>query len=217
MEQVSKSKLREIIDNLKYERYSEIFAIIDQDNLKGDVIEYSYIFDYIKILSGEERDKLHFGANAIKSDKRMKKNCTSVSMKNFKKVLEHVLLEIPRAADYEKINSQLIRNDKLNRSIRKDIRDGKEIMKSHEEKMEKMQGEFISILSIFSAVIIAFFGGINLLGSALSSINNTNKYRLIIVLLIIGLVMFNVIYMLLYSISRLTGKNIGVKRKEKKV
>lgn len=214
MEQISEDKLANIIDNVRAENYELVFKSIDNGDLDGDAIEYSFILNYIKRLSGDEIDNFHFSILKIKRDPRIKSN--SNSMRNFRKVLEHLLLEIPRTVDYNKINAQLSQNDKLNRDTRVYIRQIRENMKSHEEKMEKMQGEFISILSIFSAVIIAFFGGINLLGSALSNINGTNKYRLIIVLLVIGLIMFNVIYMLLYFVSRITDKNIGVKRKEKK-
>ena len=57
---------------------------------------------------------------------------------------------------------------------------------------------------------IAFFGGISVLGSVFSNIDKVSKYKLIFMTAIIGFIMFNLIYMLLHSISKITKNRIGV-------
>ena len=79
-----------------------------------------------------------------------------------------------------------------------------------ENRIGSIQGEFISILSIFAAMFITFFGGVQMLGSLMSAIENTNFYVLSMITIIIGIIMFNIIYILLYTIGKITNKNIGI-------
>lgn len=214
MEHISIDKIPILITYVLKDDWFRIKDNIDKELFSGRFSGYSVISDYIEELGDDQRDILQ--SNAYKHrEKCLKIENGSESLDNIEKLLEHILLEIPRASQNSKMKTQVSTISMMNRKIREESKKFKEEISKHEIKMEKMQGEFISILSIFSAIIIAFFGGINLLGSALTNIEKCSKYRLITIVLIVGLIMFNIIYMLLYTISRLIKRNIGSRRKER--
>ena len=72
-----------------------------------------------------------------------------------------------------------------------------------ETELEKQQREYISILGIFAAVVLAFTGGIAFSTSVLNNINTVSVYRIILVSLIIGLVLINILFGLFYYVDRL--------------
>ncbi|MDE5885018.1 MAG: hypothetical protein K2H29_08115, partial [Oscillospiraceae bacterium] len=47
------------------------------------------------------------------------------------------------------------------------------------KKADTLQTDFIAMLSIFAAIVIAFSGGLSLLGSSISSINYAKHYIII--------------------------------------
>lgn len=78
-------------------------------------------------------------------------------------------------------------------------------------KADTIQTELIAMLSIFAAIVIAFSGGITLLGNSISAISDAKHYESVILAAIIcGIVMFNTIFLLMYFVSKLTKRNINV-------
>ncbi|WP_297631927.1 hypothetical protein [uncultured Clostridium sp.] len=85
-----------------------------------------------------------------------------------------------------------------------------EKIQATESNVDKTQTQIITILSIFAGIIIAFFGGMNLLAGAIQNFNKANKFMSYVLVIIIGMIMFNVIYMLLYTISKIIKAPITV-------
>lgn len=69
-------------------------------------------------------------------------------------------------------------------------------------RLRNINIDIIAVLSIFSAVIISFFGGLGFIGQALTSINNANPKLILIVITVSGIVVFNIIYCLFWMIGR---------------
>lgn len=67
----------------------------------------------------------------------------------------------------------------------------------------------ITILSIFAGVVMAFTGGMSYISQALVSLNSIGPYRVGVFITLIGTVMFNLIFLLLYMIGKLTDRYIG--------
>ncbi|WP_107631486.1 hypothetical protein [Agathobaculum massiliense] len=76
------------------------------------------------------------------------------------------------------------------------------------KKVSKAQTDMLAILSVFSAVILAFMGGMTFLGGAMSSISETRIYKFVIACCICGFIIFNTIFLLLYIISKIIEKPI---------
>lgn len=78
----------------------------------------------------------------------------------------------------------------------------------HTSEIDKINSNLISVLGIFGAIIVAFFGGLNLLGSVLQNMHSVSIYRLVFISIIMIMGLFNIIFLLLYCISKLTQKNL---------
>lgn len=99
--------------------------------------------------------------------------------------------------------------DRLNKidALSKEV---EERAKGAEERFSRLQVDFVAILAIFAAVVIAFSTGSNYLSSALSSINTVSLKPLVAVVSLCGFVLANILFMLMYFIGQLTGKSIRV-------
>lgn len=65
-----------------------------------------------------------------------------------------------------------------------------------EEKSTRLENNLttsvISVLGIFAAFITTFFGGLNVFGSIMSSLNDTSKFRVVFAILLLGFILFNI-------------------------
>lgn len=86
--------------------------------------------------------------------------------------------------------------------------DIKQRVEGAEERISKIQSEFVAILGVFSAVVMAFSGSFTLLGGSFSQIAQAPLNKLMVITSIIGIVLFNTIFVLMYVISKMIGRNI---------
>ena len=104
-----------------------------------------------------------------------------------KKLYDHINLDIARINYTEelvnRINNQnsTLRNDLLRIS----------------QKAEQMQREYVTILGIFAAIILAFVSGITFSTSVLNNIDKVSIFHLVFVTLLIAAMVFNLINFLL--------------------
>ena len=140
------------------------------------------------------------------------------------KLIDHIRLEIihmrkfsPKDSkeaimrEYEGLklaaNKQYTENNTKIADHETKIKDHKAKIKDHEAKIRDINTQSITVLSIFSAVVMAFTGAFSLLGSAFAKID-TDMYRVVFVTLLTGFILFNTLFMLLYTIAKMTGKKI---------
>lgn len=84
-------------------------------------------------------------------------------------------------------------------------------MEETEKKISDQQREYIAILGIFAAVVLAFTGGMVYSTSVLENISNVSIYRIVLVSLVIGFVLLNILFALFYYIDKLVNKRKNVK------
>lgn len=65
------------------------------------------------------------------------------------------------------------------------------------------QKEYIAILSIFSAVVLAFSGGLTFSSSVLENVSEVSMYRLVFIALLIGFVLLNLFFGLFHYIRQI--------------
>lgn len=82
--------------------------------------------------------------------------------------------------------------------LKEEVRDGQ----------KKMQNEYITILGIFAAIVLAFTGGMTFSSSVLENIDKASIYRMITIVLILGLVLANLIWLLIDFLRDINGKSI---------
>ena len=82
-----------------------------------------------------------------------------------------------------------------------------------DSKLESNKISSITTLTIFSAVVLAFSGGITFEAGIFKGLENTSVYRLVNTIALTGFILFNTIFALLYLVGKLSGKNISTKCK----
>ncbi|MFU0834004.1 MAG: hypothetical protein ACFWUC_13860 [Oscillospiraceae bacterium] len=180
----------------------------------GGFNKYSVTYRWVHITNPENYEYLLF---RIKSVGKVLKQNNSVYLRDFEKLIDYINLEISRARNVKEIADQA-RNTKLSLEEIKEL--ASNIKNDEKKQKEDLQNtkmalntQSITVLSIFSAIVISFFGGINFIGNAISSAYQTQIFKVIMIILIAGLVLFNVIFLLLYMVSRIIEKNIYAKCK----
>ena len=71
-----------------------------------------------------------------------------------------------------------------------------------------MQNEYITFLGIFAAIVLAFTGGMSFTSSVLENLHKSSIYRIVFVSLIIGCILFNLIWLLIDFIRNVNEKTI---------
>ena len=73
-----------------------------------------------------------------------------------------------------------------------------------EKDLQNSQREYVTILGIFAAVVLTFTGGIAYSTSVLENLHQASIYRVLVISLLIGFVLFNLVYLLLSFILVIT-------------
>lgn len=187
--------------------YTDIFSVLTQVQQNSDLGD-------INIL-GQNLDVIRNGYKAQnKSDDGTRTIDVSDSIK---KLYDHVNLDIARisysdAADrkisgessLENMQSQIniiqLELEKAH-SIKTDFDKTEKKIRKVKTKLENLQKEYITILGIFAAVVLAFTAGIALSTSVLNNIAQASIYRTVLISLIIGLILINILFGLFYYIN----------------
>lgn len=138
---------------------------------------------------------------------------------SIRKLYDHVSLDIARILYSEEGDRRTSGEDVIVdvqaqiQSIRGDIQTTADTQNSLSEELGKQQREYIAILSIFAAIVLAFISGIVFSTSVLQNINAISAYRLVAVVLLIGLVLSNTLFGLFYYMNHLvhTNNTISIK------
>lgn len=124
------------------------------------------------------------------------------------KLSDHINLEIGRY-NYYSINEQQLKDlEKRNQVLQKDLKVATSELKSAQKKVSSMQAELIAVLSIFAAIVLAFSGSVSFLGNTLSGMADVSLFKAAFFALLCGLVIFNLIFLMMYIVGKITGRNI---------
>jgi len=211
-------------DENRMKSYMKVFDIIYSENYRH---EYSKITRVLFSLpNSEERDYLLEKLKMI--DESMSNYETK---KRLHKLSDHIELENIRMSELEKISRKAIQASKSIEDIKDNIEDEVrnienktfEIENETNKSSKKLEGiqknlknnttESITILSIFAGVVMAFTGGFSYISQAIAALNQIGPYRAGIFIILIGMIMFDVIFLLLYMIGKLTERYIGSRGK----
>ncbi len=163
---------------------------------------------YENLDDNNQENELYLYQN-IESIKNHVKECDCKYLDHVFKLEDHIKLELLRFTELKE------KEQKINLEINEKLTNSKKVfekldtdLKRQRKNIDGLNNQIIAILGIFSAIIITFFGGINFLEGTLSGMNKVETYKLVLIVAIVGLVMFNIIFLLLTFIAKLIGKNI---------
>lgn len=182
--------------------YSDIFIVltqIQQGDKPGD----------INVL-GENLALIRKGYQSQNPDK----NGTFIDIsESINKLFDHVSLDIARINYSDKADRERLTENSLD-SVKSQLNEVSEKASSIQQKNEEMQGqleksqkEYITILGIFAAVVLAFTGGIAFSTSVLENIDAISIYRLLLTIDFLAFMLTAIIYILTKFIFILNGKD----------
>ncbi|RGF78519.1 hypothetical protein DXA65_17845, partial [Ruminococcus sp. OF03-6AA] len=82
------------------------------------------------------------------------------------------------------------------------------------KKVNNAYSEFVSILGIFSAIVLVFFGGTSIFANVIAAMYKTSIYKSVIICTITGEMLANVIFIFLCLLAKLLDRSIAAKVEE---
>lgn len=201
-------------DNFRH-YYSDIFStltMIDNDPLLGSLEILAQNIETIK----DGYKSVNKGSNKENID----------ISKEILKLYDHVNLEISRI-NYtktitNKTQSDIIQTREIINEVNNKIEETNNTIADQLKEIEQtadslkreitanqkeIQSEYITILGIFSSIVVVFVGGINFSSAIFENINKSSIYRLSFTICLVGIVLFNMMWVLLDFIRNINGKN----------
>lgn len=180
--------------------YSDIFDILVQIKQSQDIADTGTLLQNLSLL--QERYRVH--------------NQKDITL-SLRKLLDHVNLDISRIDYYSSLDDdvsgeteiQTLHNriaELTNKVVEADKR-----TELSERKLENIQKEYVAILSIFAAVIMAVSGGFSVSKEVLYGVSSLNIWNLLAVFSFIGWMILNLLFLLLYYISQILDKDTKLK------
>ena len=207
--------------------YSDIFLKIQEIISDGNSETLEILGENLNVLK-----------NAIQV--QLNNNLDDANLKNtyngFKKFYDHIALEIGRfnflqkhftkasnsespnppsgnIPDIQEIKDNVNQLTKTIDQMRPITIQAQKELDSLDSKLESNKISSITTLTIFSAVVLAFSGGITFEAGIFKGLENSSVYRLVFTIALTGFILFNTIFALLYLVGKLSGKNISTKCK----
>lgn len=182
-------------DKYKPEKTIEDINVYIQEQDKLDRILYSVISNHVFDLSPEKRGTFTTNVEkllvfALDKENEVDKDTGKIAIKIF----DHVQLSV-----YQIENTERITQDVFGDSIEEAKIDLNTTIKGIER-------EYVTILGIFAAIVLAFVGGITFTSSVLENIDKPSVFRLVIIADLVGAVLVAVIYMLISLIFTINDK-----------
>lgn len=188
--------VKEYYINNKRHKYSEVSAYL----METDDIEY--------LLANLKKIQTRLGEH---------QEDELVSIKVFK-LIDHITLELNRIKYNSKSFTDMqmaLMNESLNNATKEINKATDELRKEQFQKVnleieefrhetEELKGkiddsysQFVSILGIFSAVVLVFFGGLTAFNSIFANMQNIGRYKLAFTIALVGMIIFNLVFMFL--------------------
>ncbi|OOO62029.1 hypothetical protein [Clostridium tepidum] len=224
IEEEKDNEIRDVITLIMDEGVEDISFIVEKFN---NIYQCNYRHKYSQILKllmeieDESLDYLVLNMNILKEHISTSEY---VFKKSFLKLYDHIMLEVTRIRlyhDYEKreklieskvntAKSELEYYRDLYNNLNTDINNLYTTVNNVNDQLQNSNAQFISILGIFSGIVIAFFGSIKVTENIFSNLGkDISKYRIIFMAALVGFILFNTIFVLLYFVAKICNKNIA--------
>lgn len=190
--------------------YDSLRSKLDLSQDRG--FNYSDIAQFVFGSNGDDIEYLLKNLESIKAISR--ENNDDIVKNGINKIKNHIELEVCRLEYLEKKQKKDLMD--ITQNTLTDVKSMGKTLKEYDKKFDKNNKEItnwyaniITILGLFAAIVVTFFGGLGSINSIFSGIGNVSKYRLVFVVLIVAFSMFNIVFMLLYYISIITNKSLN--------
>lgn len=209
------------LDGKGLKEYAERFSNIYRDGYRQ---RYSEILEMLKGIPSDDdtdgrddeaEDRLEvLSANLVDLREYLRRNVKvygEAAHSGVFKLSDHVDIEICRIRDRDNIFHELSRTGDnigslskqaadLKIDFSKQAADLKKDLDEARDKADKLQMHTVAILGIFAAIVMAFAGGLDILGGAISVSGESDLFKVVFVVLLCGMVLFNIFAFLMHMI-----------------
>lgn len=191
-----------------FEKLKNVYSINDYRHSYFEISEFleSRIPEVRDILE-ERLEIIYEYAGSTKSDEEVAKRLF--------KLCDHIALERLRLARMDKIKYMA---DKLNGSMSNAMNKIEATnldVTEAENKVNNIHSETITILGIFAGLVIGFATGFQLFAESFTNLNDIYFYKIISYLAFIGIILFDCIFFLMFSVSRVSRRSLALNCKYK--
>ena len=203
----------ECMGNTEIRKMAINFKSLYSDDFRHN---YSEFFPFILELSKDDsKYSLDYLADNLQSLQTLVENDYIDATHEFKdiytplsKLSDHLNLEIGRYNYYSKNEEKVKDLEKRYTTLETELKSATNDLNEAQKKVSSVQTELISVLSIFAAIVLTFSGSMSLISSAFTSIATAPGLKVIFFVLLSGFVVSNMIFLMLYIVGKITGRNI---------
>lgn len=181
---------------------------------------YSDIFGWISQIDNdysEDSGDLEILSQNISIIKKEYEKCAFNRKRNVQKSIDklydHINLDIARINyiktmqsnsedEMENISQQLTL---LNQQMREEVDKAEDVSK----KVNNAYSEFVSILGIFSAIVLVFFGGTSVFANVIAAMDKSSIYKSMSICVITGIMVADIIFIFMCLLAKLLGRSIA--------
>ncbi|MDU6483289.1 MAG: hypothetical protein E6538_14980 [Paeniclostridium sordellii] len=202
-------KLRNVLNNSKDEgiNYSDIAEFVfDMKQIDTEYLTNN--LNKIREYASSKNDRLvKDGISKIKNHVKLEVCRIEFLEKKQKKELEEISKDT--FDKFQPLNDRIGDYENIAKKHEATMRKHENTMRDHRKEISNWNANIVTILGLFSAIVVTFFGGLAAINSIFNKIDSVSMYRLTFVILIVIFAMFNIVFMLLYYIGIITGKNLN--------
>ena len=186
------SRFRSIYGDGYRHMYSKLYAIVVK--IEKDAVE-----DIECLNSNLEIIRLH-SCHSLEKEPELYAHILKLS--------DHLNLEIQRMSLYLGPQNQTVNLEIRLEQMRKEYEDLLDKHNRMAEKVDRHSLESVSVLAIFSAIVVAFTGGLGIIGNAMTDLSSVDPWMLMFSISLCGLVLFNTVAFLINAVSKLVSRGL---------
>ena len=190
--------------------WHEFYAIYEDPDFRHS---YSMISSALSGYDPAQRDSIRPYLEEIVefSEKQPDQVVVSKITKSLRKLEDHIELEVIRLNRMRQIEflADQARNAQ-NESIALNKKTGNTV-KQLENRVTGFHEQSITILGIFSAVVVGFMAELSMFTSGFNKLTSENLYTITFYSVAVGIIIFNTLFMLIFFIAEMSGHSIGKK------
>ena len=145
----------------------------------------------------------------------IKKSFRAYNTRSIEKLLDHIELECVRLNRMDEVKN-------FAKIAKEDQKEALQLVQTTQEETEqlnkKVKGfheQSITILGIFSAVVVGFMAEFSLFSGGFDKLTPQNVYAVTFYCVMVGAIIFDTLFMLIFFVAKIAGFSLAVERREK--
>ena len=178
---------------------------------------YSIISSCLGMYQADERDSIPVVLARVVDLALLEKKTSKDAriLGSLQKLLDHIELECLRLNRMDEIRN-LAKGSKIQQkqteAITQQVSEDTKILES---KVKGFHEQSITILGIFSAIVVGFMAEISLFIKGFESLTPDNVYALLFYCTVVGIIVFDTLFMLIFFVAKIAGFSLAVSKHTK--